>query len=149
MIRFYGEDLLVPRPTSKLQDYRLLAACYWLFNTFAATLHIEARSPIRNLRTPHSVLAGTHLSWGATIRLIISVHRSVCLSAWNKSVSTERSFIKLILVYFSRICRESLRFIKSGQEYQVLDMNTRYLTWIPGTWHEYQVLNMNTSIHFW
>jgi hypothetical protein len=33
-----------------------------LFNIFAATLHIAGRSSIRNLRTRHAVVTGTHLS---------------------------------------------------------------------------------------
>jgi hypothetical protein len=37
---FYGEELLAPRPTSKLEDHPLSAACDCLFNIFAATLHI-------------------------------------------------------------------------------------------------------------
>jgi hypothetical protein len=32
-----------------------------LFNIFAATLHIGGRSSIRNLRTRHAVVTGTHL----------------------------------------------------------------------------------------
>jgi len=35
-----------------------------LFNIFAATLHIEGHSSIRNLRTPHAVVTGTHFWWG-------------------------------------------------------------------------------------
>jgi hypothetical protein len=39
-IIFYGEELLAPRPTPKLDDHLLSAVCYCLFNIFAATLHI-------------------------------------------------------------------------------------------------------------
>jgi hypothetical protein len=35
---FYGEGLLAPRPTPKLEDHPLSAVRYCLFNTFAATL---------------------------------------------------------------------------------------------------------------
>ena len=63
-IRFYGEELLALRPTLKLEDHHPLSAVRdWLFNTFAATLHTEGRSSIRNLRTRHAVVTGTHLSW--------------------------------------------------------------------------------------
>jgi hypothetical protein len=62
MIPFYGEELLAPRPTPKLEDHPLSAVRYCLFNVFAATLHIGGRSSIRNLRTRHEVLTGTHLS---------------------------------------------------------------------------------------
>ena len=40
MISFYGEDLLAPNPTPKLEDYPLSAVRDCLFNIFAATLHI-------------------------------------------------------------------------------------------------------------
>jgi hypothetical protein len=63
-IRFHGEELLAPRPTSKLEDHPLSAVRDYLFNIFAATLHIGGRSSIRNLRTCHAVVTGTHLSRG-------------------------------------------------------------------------------------
>ena len=62
LIRFYGEQLLAPRPTPKLED-PLSAVRDCLFNIFAATLHIGGRSSIRNLRTRHAVVTGTHLSY--------------------------------------------------------------------------------------
>ena len=37
---FYGEELLAPRPTPKLEDHLLSAVRDCLFNTFAATLHV-------------------------------------------------------------------------------------------------------------
>jgi len=58
-IRFYGEELLAPRPTPKLEDHPLSAVRYCLFNKFSATLHIGGRSSIRNLRTRHAVVTGT------------------------------------------------------------------------------------------
>jgi hypothetical protein len=36
---FYGEELLAPRPTPKLEDHPLSAVRDCLFNVFAATLH--------------------------------------------------------------------------------------------------------------
>ena len=36
---FYGEELLAPRPTPKLEDHPLSAVRDCLFNIFAATLH--------------------------------------------------------------------------------------------------------------
>jgi hypothetical protein len=62
MIHFYGEDLLAPRPTPKLEDHPLSAVRDCLFHIFKATLHIEGRSSIRNLRTSHAVVTGTHSS---------------------------------------------------------------------------------------
>jgi hypothetical protein len=63
-IRFHSEEFLAPRPNPKLEDHPLLAVRYCLFNIFAATLHIEGRSSIRNLRTCQAVVTGTHLSHG-------------------------------------------------------------------------------------
>jgi hypothetical protein len=50
-MRFYGEELLAPRPTTKLEDHRLSAVRDCLFNIFAATLHIGGRSSIDELKT--------------------------------------------------------------------------------------------------
>jgi len=61
MVRFYGEELLVPRPAPKLEDHPLSAVRNCLFNTFASTFHIGGRSSIRNLRRRHAVVTVTHL----------------------------------------------------------------------------------------
>jgi len=61
-IRFYGEDLLAPRPTPKLKDRPLSAVRDCLFNIFAATLHIGGRSSIRNLKTRNALVTGARLS---------------------------------------------------------------------------------------
>jgi len=61
---FYGEELLAPRPTPKLEDRPVSAVRDCLFNVFAATLYIGGRSSIRNPRTRHAVVTGTHLSHG-------------------------------------------------------------------------------------
>jgi hypothetical protein len=60
-IRFNREELLAPRPTTKLEDHPLSAVRDCLFSIFAATLHIGGRSSIRNR---HAVVTGTHLSHG-------------------------------------------------------------------------------------
>ena len=59
---FYGEKLLAPCPTPKLEDHTLSAVLDCLFNMFAATLHNGGRSSIRNLRMRRAVLTGAHLS---------------------------------------------------------------------------------------
>jgi hypothetical protein len=59
---FYGEELLAPQPTPMLGYHPLSAVSDCLFNIFAATLHIGGRSSIRNLRTCHVVVTGTHQS---------------------------------------------------------------------------------------
>jgi hypothetical protein len=57
-ICFYGEELLVPRPTPKLEDHTLSTVRDCWFNIFTATLHIGGCSSIRNPRTRH-----VHFSW--------------------------------------------------------------------------------------
>jgi hypothetical protein len=41
IVSFYGEELLAPRPTPKQEDHPLSAVRNFLFNIFAATLHIR------------------------------------------------------------------------------------------------------------
>jgi hypothetical protein len=60
LICFYGKEVLEPRPTTKLEDHYLSAVRDCLFNIFAAALHIGVSS-IRNQRTRHAVVTGTHL----------------------------------------------------------------------------------------
>jgi hypothetical protein len=62
IIIFYGEELLAPRPTPKLEVHPLSAVRDCLFNIFAATSITGGRSSIRNLRTRHAVVTGTHLT---------------------------------------------------------------------------------------
>ena len=57
---FYGDDLSTPRPTPKLEEQTLTAVRDCLLNIFVPTLHIAGRSSIRNLRTRHAVVTGTH-----------------------------------------------------------------------------------------
>jgi len=57
---FYRDGLLASRPTSKLEDHPSSAVHDCLFNLFAATLLIGGRSSVRNLRTRHAVVTGTH-----------------------------------------------------------------------------------------
>ena len=61
MIRFYGEELLAPRPTPKLEDHPLSSVRHCLLNMLPATLHTGGRSSICNLRTRLAVVTGTHL----------------------------------------------------------------------------------------
>ena len=60
---FYGYKLLISLSTPKLAYYLLSAVRHCLFNIFAATLRIEGCSSVRNLRTRHAVVIGTHLLW--------------------------------------------------------------------------------------
>ena len=66
---FYREGLLALLPTSKLEDHASSAVRDCLFNLFAATLLIGGRSSIRNLRTRHAVVTGTHyMAWVNTYK---------------------------------------------------------------------------------
>jgi len=56
-VSFYVEEFSTLRPTPKLEDHPFSALRDRLFNT----LHTEGRSSIRNLRTRHDVVTGTHL----------------------------------------------------------------------------------------
>ena len=62
MATFYDEELLKPRPTSKLEDHPLLSLHNCLLNIFADTLHIGGHSSTCNLRTLQIVVTATHLS---------------------------------------------------------------------------------------
>jgi len=66
-MRFYSEELLTPHSTPKLEDHPLSVLRDCLIDIFAATLHIGGRSSIRNLRTRHAVVTGTHLSRTSTV----------------------------------------------------------------------------------
>jgi hypothetical protein len=68
MILFCGEELLAYCPTPKMEDRPLSAVRDCLFNLFSATLHTGGRSSIRNLRTRHAVVTGTHLSRNTPIQ---------------------------------------------------------------------------------
>jgi hypothetical protein len=68
---FYGEELLAPHPTLKLEDHPV---CFrdCLFNTFAASLHIGGRSSINNLRTHHAVVGRGPFIMADTYRNLFS-----------------------------------------------------------------------------
>ena len=72
MAILYSETFLAPRPAVKLEDHPLSAVRDCLFNILAGTLHIGGRSSIRNLRTRHAVVTGTHLSRGLFSRAIVA-----------------------------------------------------------------------------
>ena len=58
IIRFYGEELLAPRPAPKLDDHPLSAIRNCVFNIFSSTFYIGGFSFIRNLRRRHAVVTG-------------------------------------------------------------------------------------------
>ena len=66
---FYGEKLLAPRPTPKLEDHNLSAVRDCLFNIFAATFHTGGISSSHNLVKRHDMVTGAHLSRYRTLGL--------------------------------------------------------------------------------
>ena len=70
---FHGEALLAPRPTPKLEGHPSSAVRDCLFNIFAATLLNGGRSSVRNPRTRHAVVTGTHLYTGWLFQLVENI----------------------------------------------------------------------------
>jgi len=63
MVNVYGEEVLAPRPTPKLEYHPLSAVRDCLFNIFSQLPSIyECPSSNRKIRTRHPVATGTHLS---------------------------------------------------------------------------------------
>jgi hypothetical protein len=60
---FYGEELLVPRPTPKSEDHPFSATRDCLFNIYTDPPYLEMIVSIHNLRTSPSAATGTHLTW--------------------------------------------------------------------------------------
>jgi hypothetical protein len=102
--------LLASPPNHKLEDHSLPAVRDCLFNIFSATLDIGFRSSIRNLRTRHAVVTGTHLShrWKPAIKLNFQVQ----IYLWTELIiqlylsfptaqytSPFKSFLKIIAVF--------------------------------------------------
>jgi len=69
MIHFYGGELLVLRPTPKLEVNNMSAVRDCLFNIFATTLNNGGHSSIGNLSTPLAVVTG----WRALVNSVINV----------------------------------------------------------------------------
>jgi len=99
---FHREGLLAPRPTPKLEDYPFVGFPRLLFNIFADTLHIGGRSSIRNLRTRHAVVTGTH--WHTTHNSLLLI----CITIWRYTVSAVESVVKHTYIHIyihTCICR--------------------------------------------
>jgi hypothetical protein len=63
-----------PSPKPKLENHTLSAVCDYIFYIFAAILHIEGRSSIRNLRTCHAMVTGTKLSHSYVLHLVLNFY---------------------------------------------------------------------------
>ena len=106
---FHGEAFLAPRPTPKLEDHPLPAARDCLFNIFAAILHIGGRSSIRNLRTCHAVVTGTHITWIMWLPFdeITFINTSAYVGHFNmfdtSDESTEHGTCEIIYIYIQGV----------------------------------------------
>jgi len=88
---FLRWGVLAPRPTPKLEDHALSVFRGFLFDIFAATLHIGGRSSIRNPRTRHSVVTGTHLS-----RYVSTYVHELFMLAWVRLLSLNCLWLQVI-----------------------------------------------------
>jgi hypothetical protein len=70
MIRHYGEEVIAPRSTPKLEDHPVSAVRNYLLNIFAATLHNGGRSSIRVFRTRHAVVTGDPLNTDTVYKVV-------------------------------------------------------------------------------
>jgi hypothetical protein len=86
--------LLAPRPTPKLEDHPSSAVRGCLFSLFTATLRIGDRSSIRNLRTRHSVVTGTHIH-------VDVITRDAILNDTNTASCSRPSFTTLLHGFFN------------------------------------------------
>ena len=93
----YGEELLAPRPTLKLEDHHLSTVRDCLFNIFAATLHVGGHSSNCNLSTCHGAVTGTHLSW------YLSQYLSI-FNAWAKNIFSEWYLFPVCCFRFLSMC---------------------------------------------
>jgi len=76
---FHRKGLLAPCPSLKLEDHPLSAVHDCLFNLFEATLHIRGRSSIRNLRTHHAMVTGTHYHGSYTNNKVKIITIEMCV----------------------------------------------------------------------
>jgi hypothetical protein len=129
--------------TPKLEDHSLSAVRNCLSNVFSATLHIGSRSSIRNLRTGHAVVTGTHLSWTDNRQLLENLS---CMDSLLQKSFTYRNICALEGGSNRRL-EESA---KRGVSYFVL---TKYVSgwWYQGgrdrrgMWHRWERNLMNRN----
>jgi hypothetical protein len=145
-VGLYGEGLSAPRPTPILKDHPLSAARDRLFNIFAATLHIGGRSSIRNPKTRHAVVIGTHLSWfRVVISLKIAAHRMAAQLCLNYGHAGRRFVIVCWLGKESQSTGLlTMPSVWSRHEGQRFKKNLRYSFFLES---ETPLLNMYILIH--
>jgi hypothetical protein len=99
-----------------VQDVKMCAVCMLLMticlSLIATTSCGSATNNKKESRYSECVL-GTFVKLR---KVTISFPMFVRLSAWKKSASTRRIFIKFDIEYFSKICRENSSFVKIWEE---------------------------------
>jgi hypothetical protein len=96
---FYREGMSTPRPTPNLVDHPMSVVRYWLFNIFAATLHIWGR-----LLHPKTIFL-QHLPQHFTpthSRTLFSAH---IRSSFSALLYESHSFISLRFYTFNLDCK--------------------------------------------
>jgi hypothetical protein len=109
----YSDELIAPRPTPQLEDHTLSAVRDCLINIITATLHIGGHSSIRNLRTRHAVVPGTHLSWCPTPLRILNNDfncKNLCLNP--KTIPdlrlVSRTEVHVVAIYCGKIANMNI-----------------------------------------
>jgi len=124
-------ELLAPLSNTRLEDSPLLAVCNCLLSIFAATIHTEGRSSIRNLRTRHALVTGTHLSrlvgfghFGPTEHsqtLFLCVERNLLLRE-NGHICVLQIFQKTVLKNFLQVIGNHPRRTPTSQLHYIINI---------------------------
>jgi uncharacterized Zn-finger protein len=105
---FYGEELLAPRPTPKLEDHPLSAVRNCLFNTFAAALQSwRASPPSANLSTRYALVTMDPPNMNFN-----------CYTNFNfKFISHRKSLFMFVLLVLQTILYEFEPMLVEGRPY--------------------------------
>jgi hypothetical protein len=164
--------LLAPRPTHKLEDHPSSAVRGCLFNLFTATLYIGGRSSIRNLRTRHAVVAGTHIctvGFHYNTYYLCPPHPFVSLSYFGLPAEiSSRTKMYLDFVAKLRSCKLSVAnfcsqlfmpiflstpvialLLLSPLSFQIPSLNHAVLRFSPSQSDAIQPVTLNVESHFW
>jgi len=90
-----------------------------LFNIFAATLHIGGRSSIRNLRTRHAVVAGTHLPTYHSF-IVITTKKIVSLIIFQRVSRSSAVVCYLCVIYEHSKCKFYQELCLMGQRVEMI-----------------------------
>ena len=117
-------------PNPKLEDHPLSAVRDCLFIIFAATLHIGGRSSIRNLRTRHAVVTGTHFSRHIQISQInfIITNSTLVFSLRDLVVyfgTRPTSLVSMVMVDASLLAVITSAFVVGSQDAKIIILKSR------------------------